>query len=49
MVSGGRTPRTALADSLQGAAPVIKVLGDTVTVSNLKRATYSGYKAAMEL
>jgi hypothetical protein len=49
VVSGGRAPRTDLAQHLQGLAPIVKVVGDTVTVSNLKNATYSGYKAAMEL
>lgn len=49
VVSGGRTPRTELAQSFAGLAPVVMVLGDTIKVSNLKRATYSGYKAAMQL
>ena len=49
MVSGGRAPRTGLAESFRGAAPIVAVIGDAVTVSNIKRATYSGYKAAMEL
>lgn len=49
VVSGGRAPRTGLAESFRGAAPIVTVIGDAVTVSNIKRATYSGYKAAMEL
>jgi hypothetical protein len=49
VVSGGRTPRQDLAAQFQGLAPVVVQVGDTVQVSNLKNATYSGYKAAMQL
>ena len=49
VVSGGRKGRTELADSFAEAAPVVKVVGDTLRVSNIKRAIYSGYKAAMQL
>ena len=49
VISGGRKPRTEVADSFKGTAPVVKVIGDTLEVSNIKRAVYSGYKAAMQL
>lgn len=49
VVSGGRKPRTDVAEAFRGIAPVVAVIGDALTVSNIKRATYSGYKAAMEL
>ncbi len=49
VVSGGRKPRWDTAKRFECAAPIVKVIGDAVKVSNIKRATYSGYKAAMEL
>lgn len=49
VVSGGRTARVDAAEQFRGLAPVVRVVGDTVTISNLKHATYSGYKAAMQL
>ena len=49
VVSGGRKPRTDVAEAFRGIAPVVTVIGDALTVSIIKRATYSGYKAAMEL
>lgn len=49
VVSGGRCPRTGDAAQFEGVAPVVRILGDTVQVSNIKRAIYSGYKAAMLL
>lgn len=49
VISGGRKPRQDVAESFKGTAPVVKVIGDTLKVSNIKRAIYSGYKAAMEL
>ena len=49
VISGGRTPRLELAEQFRDCAPVVKILGDTVKVSNIKHAVYSGYKAAMEL
>ena len=48
-VSGGRKPRSGVVEAFRGIAPVVTVIGDALTVSNIKRATYSGYKAAMEL
>ena len=47
VVSGGRKPRDpgAFAD----CAPIFKKIGDSVKVGNIQPATYSGYKAAMEL
>ena len=49
VVSGGRVPRRDLAESFKDCAPEVFVVGDTSSVSNMKHAAYSAYKAAMML
>ena len=47
VVSGGRTPRDP--GAVAACAPIFKKIGDSVNVADIPPATYSGYKAAMEL
>ena len=47
VVSGGRTPRDP--GAIAACAPIFKKIGDSVNVADIPPATYSGYKAAMEL
>ena len=47
--AAGLKPRTELADSLRGTAPIVEVIGDCVKPDIIRGATFRAYHAALDL
>ena len=47
--ASGLKPRTELADSLRGTAPIVEVIGDCLKPDIIRAATFRAYHAALDL